>query len=132
MKVCYEHIDVLVIAEAKLDNSFTTSQILAKGFAGSFRLDRNRNGGEVVIYIRDDIPSRLLLKRVFPSDIEDLYTELSFRKCKWLLLGTYHPPSQAASPGASLMGAQNDNVVLFKNTVSLLKNEFLVKCFLID
>ena len=121
MKVCYEHIDVLVIAEAKLDNSFTTSQILAKGFAGPFRLDRNRNEGGVVIYIRDDVPIRLLLKHVFPSDIGDLYIELNFRKCKWLLLGTYHPPYQEASPGASLRGAQNDNVALFKNTISLLK-----------
>ena len=66
-----------------------------KGFAEQkFRLDRNRNGGGVIIYIRDDIPSRLVLKHVFPSDIEGLYIELNFRKCKWLLLGTYHPPSQ--------------------------------------
>ena len=40
-----------------------------KGFAEPFRLDRNRNGGGVMIYIRDDIPSRLLLKHVFPSDV---------------------------------------------------------------
>ena len=43
-----------------------------------------------MIYIRDDIPSRLLLKHVFQSDIE-----LNFRKCKQLLLGTYHSPSQS-------------------------------------
>ena len=90
-----KHIDVLVITEAKLDDSFPTSQFLMKGFAEPFRLDRNRNGGGVMIYIRDDIPSRLLLKHVFPSDIEGLYIELNFRKCKWLLLGTYHPPSQS-------------------------------------
>ena len=57
-----------------------------KGFAEPFRLDRNRNGGGVMIYIRDDIPSRLLLKHVFPSDIEGLYIELNFMKCKWLIL----------------------------------------------
>ena len=90
-----KHIDVLVITETKLDDSFPTSQFLMKGFAEPFRLDRNRNGGGVMIYIRDDIPSRLLLKHVFPSDIEGLYIELNFRKCKWLLLGTYHPPSQS-------------------------------------
>ena len=89
-----KHIDVLVITETKND-SFSTSQVLMKGFAEPFRLDRNRNGGGVMIYIRDDIPSRLLLKHVFPSDIEGLYIELNFRKCKWLLFGTYHPPSQS-------------------------------------
>ena len=48
-----------------------------------------------MIYIWDDIPCRLLLEHVFPSDIEGLYIELNFRKCKWLVLGTYHPPSQS-------------------------------------
>ena len=57
-----------------------------KGFKEPFRLDPNRNGGGVMIYIRDDIPSRLLLKHVFPSDIEGLYIELNFMKCKWLIL----------------------------------------------
>ena len=60
-----------------------------KGFAEPFRLDRNRNGG-VMTYILDDIPSRLLSKHVFPGDTEVLYIEINFRKCKWLLLGTYH------------------------------------------
>ena len=27
--------------------------------------------------------------------MEGLFVELSFRKCLWLLFGTYHPPSQA-------------------------------------
>ena len=85
----------LVITETKLDDSFPTSQFLMKGFAEPFRLDRSRNGGGVMIYIRDDFPSRLLLKHDFPSYIEVLYIELNFRKCKWLLLGTYHPLSQS-------------------------------------
>ena len=29
-----------------------------------------------------------------PSDIKCIFLELNFRKCKWLLVGTYHPPSQ--------------------------------------
>ena len=77
-----KHADVLVITETKLDDSFPTSQFLMKYFAETFRLDRNRNGGGVMIYIRDGIPSRLLSKHVFPSDIEGLYIELNFRKCK--------------------------------------------------
>ena len=35
-----------------------------------YRLDRNRNGGGIMIFIRDDIPSRVLMKLVFPDDIE--------------------------------------------------------------
>ena len=59
--------------------------------AEPFRLDRYKNGSRTMIYIRDHIPSRLLLKHVFFRDIEGLFIELSFRKCKWLLLETYHP-----------------------------------------
>ena len=29
--------------------------------------------------------------------MEGLFIELNFKKCKWLLFGTYHPPSQADS-----------------------------------
>ena len=66
-----------------------------KCFAEPFRLDRNRNRGGLMIYIGDDTPRRLLLKHAFPSDIEGLYIELNFKKCKWLLLGTYYPPSES-------------------------------------
>ena len=37
----------------------------------------------------------LYVKHFFPNDIEDLFVKLNFRKCKWLLLGRYHPPSQS-------------------------------------
>ena len=37
-----------------------------------------------------------------------------------------------ANPGASLMGAQSDNIALFKNKQFFKKNEFLVKWTLID
>ena len=48
-----------------------------------------------MVYIREDIPSKLLDKHVFPYDMEGLFVELNLRKCKWLLFGTYHSPSQA-------------------------------------
>ena len=48
-----------------------------------------------MIYVLDDIPSKLLTKHFFPNDIEGLFVELNFRKCKCHLLGTYHPSSQS-------------------------------------
>ena len=39
------NLDVLVIIETKLDESFPTSQFLIEGFSQPFRLDRNRYGG---------------------------------------------------------------------------------------
>ena len=35
-----------------------------------------------MIYVRDDIPSKLLKKHFFPNDIEGLFVQLNFRKFK--------------------------------------------------
>ena len=90
-----KHVDILVLTETKLDDSFPNSQFLVDGFSEPFRIDRNRSGGGVMIYVWDVIPSKLLTKHFFPNDIKGLFAELNFRKCKLLLLGTYHLPSQS-------------------------------------
>ena len=65
------------------------------GFSNPYRLDKNRNGGGILIYVREYIPSnKLLNKHSFPEDIEGIFLEINLRKQKWLLFGTYHPPSQ--------------------------------------
>ena len=89
------NIDVLVITETKLDESYPTAQLLIRGYSEPFRSNRNRHGGGILIYIREDIPSKeLTTKHKFPDDIEGIFVEMNLRKTKWLLFGTYHPPSQ--------------------------------------
>ncbi len=39
-----DNINVLIIAETKIDNTFTTSQFMIKGFMKPFRYDRDRYG----------------------------------------------------------------------------------------
>ena len=46
-----DNIDVLMISESKLDDSFPDSQFLIEGFGKPFRLDRNRNGGGIMLFI---------------------------------------------------------------------------------
>ena len=86
--------DILVFTETNLGDSFPNSQFSVGGLSESFRIDRNRSGIGGMIYVRDNILSKLPTKHFFRNDIEGLILELNFRKCKWLLLGTYHPPSQ--------------------------------------
>ena len=50
-----------------------------------------------MIYILDDIPSKLLTKHVFPDDIEGLFVELNFRKSKLLLMGACHRQLQSVA-----------------------------------
>ena len=93
--------DILVITETKLDNTFPVSQFHKDGFSMPYRLDRNRNGDDVIVYVREDMPSKLLSKHCFKDDIEGLFVEINLKKkvnlnkkSKWLLGGIYHPPSQ--------------------------------------
>ena len=45
-----------------------------------------------MIFVKEDIPSKLLTKHNFPSDAEGLFVELNF---KMTSNGTYHPPAQS-------------------------------------
>ena len=45
------HTDILVLTETKPDDDFPTAQFLVNGFSQPHRLDRNRNGGGVMIKI---------------------------------------------------------------------------------
>ena len=70
------NIDILTIQETKLDSSFPSAQFLINGYSEPYRLDRDRNGGGVMIYVREDIPSRLLSKHTFSEAIEGLFVEV--------------------------------------------------------
>ena len=84
---------MLIVTETKLDSSFPSGQFLIDGFAKPFRRDRNKNGGGIMIFIRDDI-SKEMKVNFLPSDIGCLFIELNIRKAKWLVVGCYHPPSR--------------------------------------
>ena len=47
-----------------------------------------------MIFVNEDIPSKLVSKHTLPDDIEGMFIEIKLRKTKWLTLGTYHPPNQ--------------------------------------
>ena len=43
--IVMQHIDILVLTETKLDDTFPMAQFLVNGFSEPHRLDRNRKGG---------------------------------------------------------------------------------------
>ena len=54
-----------------------------------YRCDRNSEGGGVIIYIREDLPSRELKSST--KEIEGIIIEMNIRNNKWLLFGGYNP-----------------------------------------
>ena len=83
------NIDILMISETKLDSSFPTGQFLINGYSEPFRIDRNSQGGGIMLYVREDIPSKLVGVETSPT--EGFYVEINLRKKKWLLCCSYNP-----------------------------------------
>ena len=89
------NIDILVVGETKLDDTFPVNQFVLNGFSKPYRKDRNMHGGGVMIFVHDDIPSKSVNNHTFPDDIEAMLVQINLKKIQFLLLGGYHPPSQS-------------------------------------
>ena len=51
-----DNIDLLMVSETKVDDSYPTEQFKIEGYSKPIRLDRNRHGGGLMIFSRDDLP----------------------------------------------------------------------------
>ena len=81
--------DVLMLAKTKIDSTFPTGQFAIEGFANPFRLDRDANGGGLLVYVRSDVPSHQLNSFKFSDDIECISFKINSRKKKWVLFSVY-------------------------------------------
>ena len=70
-----------MISEIKFDESFPSMQFSIDGY-NIFRSDRNAKGGSIIVYVRDDIPCKLIPMR--NSTIEGFFIELKLGKKKSL------------------------------------------------
>ena len=63
---------------------------MISGFIALSRLDRNYKVGGIILYIREDIPSKLVSTE--SSQVEDFCVEINLQnKKKWLLYCSYNP-----------------------------------------
>ena len=59
-EVIRNKIDILLTSETNLDDTFPLIQFILEGFTPPYRLDRTEYGGGLMLFIRKDIPSKLL------------------------------------------------------------------------
>ena len=109
----------LISEEVKLDSTFPNAQFKIIGFK-SFRYDRNRFGGGLLLYVNDKIPSKFLDKHSISSNIELTAVEFHQNKRKSLSLCVYKPPNQndfvfveAISAIINEYSAQYEHIVIF-------------------
>ena len=122
------NLDILLISETKLDDSFPSAQFLLDGFSKPYRLERCSNGGGILLYIRDDIPSRLLSNS---NKTESIFTEINFRKKKWLICASYNPHKSNISNHLHHLGKGLDNYIGNYDNILLLgdfNSEFSEPC----
>ena len=105
------NVDILMLSETKLDISFLESQFLIPGYRAPNRIDRTCHGGGLMLFVREDIPSKLLLAENAP--IEGFYIEINLRKKTWLIYGSYNPIRTTID---SHMDSLSKNVALYIST----------------
>ena len=66
-----------MISETKLDPSFPNGQFHVHGFSEPYRFDRNGSGDGILLYVREDIPSKLILAKMTK---EEFFVEINLRK----------------------------------------------------
>ena len=106
------NVDILMMSETKLDDSFPMGQFLIDKFSDPIRLDRNKNEGGILLYIREDIPSNILSFDTLP--IEGFYVEINLHKKKWLLPCSYNPDK----------GNINNHLAALSKSLDIYSSEF--------
>ena len=85
----HDNIDIMMISETKIDASLKIGRFLLNGYSTRLRLDRNAHGRGILLYVREDIPSKLLLVEI-NLDILNIWK-------KWLISFSYNPKKTSLS-----------------------------------
>ena len=68
-----------IMSETILDDIFHLNQFILERFTPSYRFDRTTHGGGLMIFVREDIPFKLL-SNINPSDnIKNIFVETNLR-----------------------------------------------------
>ena len=115
-----DKLDLFLLTETKIDQSFTTAQFIIEGYSKPFRRDRNKMGGGLLLYVRDDITCKEIKQTVLPPDIECLFIEINLRNKKYLIVGGYNPHKDSSSYFLSHVGRTIDSILGNYDNILLL------------
>ena len=81
-------VDIFLINKIKIDGTFPTSQFFMSGYSNVYRLDRNDQGGGILLFVKDNVIT--FPDFVFQKKTDIFCVELNFRKKKWLIFCCYN------------------------------------------
>ena len=83
------NVDVISIAETKIDASFPSAQFVFEGYHSPYRLDVSNRSGGILVYVKSSIPSRRLSCDNLCDSIQAVPFEINLRKEKWLVISIF-------------------------------------------
>ena len=102
-----------IISETKLNESFPEAQLKIPSFTTSFQRDQNKFGGGIMVFVREDIFSKLISNKTL--NIERISVELTFCKKKWLLSCSYNPNMSTITDHLEILdlySAEYENIII--------------------
>ena len=78
-EIVSQNLDILMVGETKIDDSFPKEQFHIEGYADPLRLDRDGEGGGLLVYVKSDITMRQLQSFKFEIDMECICFEINLR-----------------------------------------------------
>ena len=97
--VINRNLDIILLSETKLDDSFLSAQFILKGYGVPYRFDMNSKGGGLLFYIRKDVTSKFFKLRSDNCNIESICVEINLRKRKWSILHPLKTPENRRFSG---------------------------------
>ena len=76
-KVIGNKIDILLIPQIKLDDTFFLSLFVLEGLSPPYRLDGTKHGGDLMLFVREGIPSKLLPNTNPSGNLENIFVEIN-------------------------------------------------------
>ena len=77
--------DICLISETKLDDSFPDQEFHINGYK-RFRKDRNKFLGGLILFVKENVPCKVLNTFRFSEECEIISIDFSISNKKWLLL----------------------------------------------
>lgn len=104
-------IDILCLSETKLDDKIHPSLYSLDYFHDPLTRHRDRNGGGVAIYIRNNLAVKRLVHLETP-DLEWVWCLVKIKQTTLIICSLYMPPNQSSSQYSTFLNKLTDSIAL--------------------